>query len=389
MMMMDLEGAATTSRRGSLAEQMPNELLAMLFAYLPAQTLLVCRQVCWRWMEHAKSPMNSRFRLRLTSRHAAHLLATEPHTRWLFHLQHRVFVCTGNNWSKTPAWHQWFGLPYSSEVLSVNVLCSCRTIGGWSQPRVCILNRDWTAYVNLKQFNLLAYPAPAGPVMADAVDQVDDPSIWGWPAPGLAWLQGVAGASFLTWPLRSYYQASDVGVPENPRTFPLLTLPQLEHCTLAMDTVNPDNVLPSWEAYNLNFGRLFTTSRLLPRIAQLKSFTGWYWVYSSHLIIHYERQLLAALATSYPQHPHPRHITLYFTPSNPSWPACCPDTRKTPLVCGLAADFCSRCYHNTHYERAQHRQHQARARAEFDTVLVLRAGTRANLFKSLHYVDNV
>ena len=357
-------------------ERMPIEILDIIFSYLPASSLIICRQVCSRWMPLVEKMMIPNFRLRLTDQHSAHRLATDVKSRWLFHLQHRLFVCTGRNWLKTPAWQQWYSLP-CTDVLSVNIHCCCRTIGGWNQPRVCILNRDWTAYLELKQFNLVVYPAPAGPIMSDLVDQVNENALE-------AWTNG--GHTFYNWPLRGQHTA-DVPVPENQETFPLLTLPHVEKCTLAMNTANPDNALPAWEEYNLNFGMLFNKRILVPRIVELKSFTGWFWVAHSQLILNFERHILRALANIYPIKPHTRHITLYFTPSYPSWPTSCTHTQKSPLVCGLSSNTCWQCYHSTATEREQHLQLVARARLQYDTILVLRAATRDNLSKALRVLD--
>ena len=149
-----------------------------------------------------------------------------------------------------------------------------------------------------------------------------------------AWTNG--GHTFYNWPLRGQHTA-DVPVPENQETFPLLTLPHVEKCTLAMNTANPDNALPAWEEYNLNFGMLFNKRILVPRIVKLKSFTGWFWVAHSQLILNFERHILRALANIYPIKPHTRHITLYFTPSYPSWPTSCTHTlpRVPALLVGL------------------------------------------------------
>lgn len=339
--------------------RLPLELFHLILTNCSPQTLLVCRQVCTLWQDAVSSSnhLHQHFSLRLIDGNATLWLAADPRTRWLFQLKHRTFICMGYNW-----WADNKTLPYSSGVHSLTIDCCCRTISEWRRPRSCLLNHSWTDYSHLVEFNLVLYPPPE-----------ERSSTWFY------------AGSLIDQPQRFDLPAAVNSVPENVDTFPLLALPQIQHCVLAMDSINPDNDLNSWEGYNLNFGRVYNMSLLIDRIAQLTSFTGWFWAIDSQAIVEFERKLVQALqpVTSDKQ----RVFNLYFTPSSPLWPTTCQVTRKLPLICALtAASVRCHCYHFTNLTKTRHTHYDLASEALIHnkTLINIKAGTRrSNLAKSL------
>ena len=341
--------------------RLPLELFHLVLTHCSPQTLLVCRQVCTLWQDVVSSShhLHQHFRLRLIDGNATLWLAADPHTRWLFQLKHRTLVCMGYNWSSDNK-----PLPYSRGVHSLTIDCCCRTISECRRPRSCLLNRSWTDYSHLVEFNLVLYPA---------VEERTEMSTW-WQA-----------SSHVNPPQRFELPAVVNSVPENVDTFPLLALPQIQHCVLAMDNINPDYNLNAWEGYNLDFGRMYNMTLLIDRIAQLTTFTGWFWAIDSQVIIEFERKLVQALqpaATPDKQ----RVFNLYFTPSRPFWPTTCPLTHQLPLICALtAASVRCRCYSFTTQTKTRRAHYDLASEAliHSQTVITLKAGTRSNLAKSL------
>jgi hypothetical protein len=173
-------------------------------------------------------------------------------------------------------------------------------------------------------------------------------------------------------------------VPENVDTFPLLALPQIQHCVLAMDSINPDYDFNAWAVYNQNFGRMYNMTLLINRIAQLTTFTGWFWAVDSQVIIEFEKKLVQALQPSTTD--KQRVFNLYFTPSRPVWPTACPKTHKLPLICALTAAsvHCGCRYFTTLTKTRQiHYDLASEALIHSKCLINLKAGTRNNLAKSL------
>ena len=340
--------------------RLPLELFHRILRACSPETLLICRQVCTLWQNVVSSSLHlhQHFRLRLIDGNATLRLAANPHTRWLFQLKHRTFICMGHNW-----WLDNKTLPYSSGVHSLTIDCCCRTSREWRRPRTCLLNHSWTDYSCLVEFNLVLYPAPSERSEIDT------------------WFYA---GSLINGVQRFDLPAAVNSVPENVDTFPLLALPQIQHCVLAMDSINPDDDVNGWVVYNQNFGRMYNMTLLVNRIAQLTTFTGWFWAVDSQVIIEFERKLVQALqpSTSNKQ----RVFNLYFTPSRPVWPTSCSKTRKLPLVCALtAASVHCGCYYFTTQTKAR-RDHYDLARKALihsGCLINLKAGTRNNLAKSL------
>lgn len=340
--------------------RLPLELFHCILNQLSPQTLLICRQVCTKWENAVSSSLHlhQHFRLRLIDGSATLCLAANPHTRWLFQLKHRTFVCMGNNW-----WLDNKTLPYSSGVHSLTIDCCCHTIREWRRPRTCLLNHSWTDYSCLVEFNLVLYPAPSERSEIDT------------------WFYA---GSLINWPQRFDLPAAVNSVPENVDTFPLLALPQIQHCVLAMDSINPDYDVNAWAVYNQNFGRMYNMTLLINRIAQLTTFTGWFWAVDSQVIVEFERKLVQALQpiTTDKQ----RVFNLYFTPSRPVWPTTCPKTHKLPLICALtAASVRCGCRYFTTLTKARqvHYDLASEALIRSGCLINLKAGTRNNLAKSL------
>ena len=370
---------------------LPPEILRHIFGYLTGQSLLDSRQVSQLWRDVITSlpHFHAQFRLRMTDGTAANRLANNPHSRWALQLQYRTFVCIGINWSPSEC----FSLPFNENVRGLVIECCCRTRGGWCADlaRSCILNFDgWKAYTRLEQFKLLVYPAPyirTENREADIVDpfEMDDVGI-GW----------YTSPSPHNWPQRFYFPAAYVPVPEKVETFPLLIHPQIQHCTLIMDTINPDSDFNSWEAYNLTFQELFNMDLMMERISQLTTFTSWFWANSTASILNFEQLMVRALKASLqPQRPQLssgglRVFNLYFTPSNPKSPTACPSSGKLELLCALssaAPDPSCRCYATTSANGSRHEHFSLLREAQLTcgTIINLRAGTRENLMRSLSF----
>lgn len=366
-----------------VSTHLPPEVLRHIFGYVTGQSLLDCRQVCKVWKDVLTSlpHFHGQFRLRMTDGIAANRLANNPHSRWTLQLQYRTFVCMGINWSPVNC----FSLPFSDNVRGLTIECCCRTIGGWSAglARTCILNFDgWKTYTRLEQFNLLVYPAPyvrAENRGGDIVDPFEMEEI------GLGWY---TSPSPHNWPQRFYFPSAYVPVPEKVETFPLLILDKIKHCTLIMDTINPDNALNSREAYNLTFENMFNMNLLLERIGQLTTFTGWFWANSTEAILNFEKLTVQALRNS-PRTSEQRVFNLYFTPSILCFPTVCPITRQLPLLCALSsAAPVVGCHCHVHTSstgaRDEHFNLLSEAQIVCGTIINLRAGTRENLMRSLH-----
>ena len=341
--------------------RLPLELFHLILTHCSPTTLLVGRQVCSLWQNAVSSSrhLHRHFRLRLIDGTATLRLAADVRQRWLFQLQHRTFICMGYNWQSDGQ-----TLPYSSQVHSLTIDCCCRTISDGSRPRSCLLNHSWTDYSHLVEFNLILYPAHEAGA---------DVSTWYY------------AGSLTHCPQRIEWPAASHTVPEKVDTFPLLALPQIQHCVLAMDSINPDYDENSWEGYNLNFGRMYNMSLLFDRIAQLTTFTGWFWVLDSPVIVEFERKLVQALSSTTDKQ---RVFNLYFTPSNPLWPTSCQQTQQVPLICALtAASVRCGCRHLTTKIRQAHYDLASEAQLHH-TTLKLKAGTRSNLTKSLKCTSN-
>ena len=366
---------------------LPPEILRHIFGYLTGQSLLDSRQVSQLWRDVITSlpHFHAQFRLRMTDGTAANRLANNPHSRWALQLQYRTFVCIGINWSPGEC----FSLPFNDNVRGLVIECCCRTRGGWGADlaRSCILNFDgWKAYTRLEQFNLLVYPAPyirEENREEDIVDPFEMNDV------GLGWF---TSPSPHNWPQRYYFPAAYVSVPEKVETFPLLIHPQIQHCTLIMDTINPDCDFNSWEAYNLTFEKLFNMDMMMERIGQLTTFTGWFWANSTASILNFERITVQALSQAETRNPHPRRgqrvFNLYFTPSISLGTTACLTSRKLKLLCALSSATtpigCA-CYATTSADgsRDEHFNLLREAQLTCGTIINLRAGTRENLMRSL------